>query len=109
MSKPISQRKKEEVLALAQEVGAPIEIASKVTPERWKQSVFGQTHAPAKMFVDTRTGRKISIGQARQVIKAFERKKKVSELSVAGVAIGDIAKAVDCGERRVKQLIESGL
>ena len=61
------------LLERAAACGAPIAPLKNVKPARWKQSPMGQTFAPAKVLKHTETGRRLSIGQARQIIEKFER------------------------------------
>ena len=63
------------VMAQALEVKAPIAVALRPNRENWNQSSLGQTHRPYKNFVDLRNDRKVSIGQARQIVAKFGRLK----------------------------------
>ena len=56
-------------------VNAPIAVALRPTPQSWTQNWYGQTHRPFKNFVDLRNDRKVSIGQARQIVAKFGRLK----------------------------------
>jgi hypothetical protein len=64
------------LLERAEACGAPIGPLTNFRPARWKQSPMGQTFAPAKVLKHTETGRRLSNGQARQIIEKFERLKK---------------------------------
>ena len=64
------------ILSRAKACGAPIVPLKNKKPQQWHQSPFGQTHAPAKVLKDERTGRKISLGQAKQILAKFEKQEK---------------------------------
>lgn len=61
-----------ELLARAKVCGAPIGPLENTSSGRWHQSPMGQTYAPPKVLKDLRTGRRISIAQARQIVTRYE-------------------------------------
>lgn len=73
---PVQKR----IIAAAKKYGAPIQCALNVKGESWKQSSLGQTHSPVKEFVDTRSGSKISRGQATQILCKFAGRDISSEV-----------------------------
>jgi hypothetical protein len=69
----VSRREEREMskklLERAEACNAPIGPLKNFRPARWKQSPMGQTFAPAKVLKHTETGRRLSNGQARQILR----------------------------------------
>lgn len=57
----------------AKACNAPIEALCEIVGEYRKPHPMGSTHVPAKLFIDTRTGKKISLNQAKQIVDKYER------------------------------------
>ena len=62
-----------EILNRASLSGAPITALANKKPASYRVSALGQTHAPAKVLKDGRTGRRISLQQAKQIVEKYER------------------------------------
>lgn len=57
----------------AKKVNAPLEMAVNPKKSSYRQSYLGQTFSPRKEFIDTRSGRKVSLAQARQIVAKFNK------------------------------------
>ena len=66
-------------LVRARACNAPIGPLENKKRQWWHLSPMGQTHAPAKVLKDLRTGRRISLTQAWQILAKFERKQAKKE------------------------------
>ena len=66
------------ILSRAKACGAPIVPLKNKKPQQWHWSDIGDdwTHAPAKVLKDERTGRRISLGQAKQILAKFVKQEK---------------------------------
>lgn len=60
------------IISAAHKCGAPIEVVKNKKSSSRRHSALGSTFSPYKNFVDLRNNRKISIGQARQIIAKYE-------------------------------------
>ena len=61
------------ILERAKAVNAPIGELRNIKGPRWHQSPMGQTYAPPKVLKDLRNGRRISLAQAKNIVKKFDR------------------------------------
>ena len=61
------------MLERAKAVNAPIGKLRNIRGPRWHQSSRGQTYVPPRVLRDLRSGRGISLAQAKKIVEKFER------------------------------------